>query len=57
MAKATLGTFVGNAECTCTVPTGKALLLAGTGTECNAKQDKVITPKQFQACVHGVMDG
>jgi hypothetical protein len=27
------------------------------GTECNAKQDKVTTQAEFQACVHGVMDG
>lgn len=50
-------TFGGKAERTCTVPSDRALLVTIIGTECNAKQDKVTTKVQFQACVRGVMDG
>jgi hypothetical protein len=50
-------TFGGKAERTCTVGPEKALFFTVIGTECNTKQDKVTTQAQFQACVHGVMDG
>jgi hypothetical protein len=51
------GTFGGKAERTCTIDSEKAVFFTVIGTECNAKQDKVTTEAQFQACVHGVMDG
>jgi hypothetical protein len=50
-------TFGGKAERTCNIGSEKALFFTVIGTECNAKQDKVKTLPQFQACVHGVMDG
>jgi hypothetical protein len=50
-------TFGGKAERMCEIDSDKALLFTVIGTECNAKQDKVTSEAEFQACVHGVMDG
>jgi hypothetical protein len=49
-------TFGGKAERTCTIPSGKAILVTIIGIACNTKQDMVKTEAEFRDCVRAIMD-